>query len=162
MLNARLFQMMNEQLNQEFYSGYLYLAISSYYATEGLSGYAHWFKKQAGEELEHAMKFYDFIISSGRVVDFKAIEKPEQAAFNNLREPLQLSLAHEKKVTGNITTLYNTAKEIGNTSAASFLEWFVQEQQEEEENAQNNLTAYENCNFDIDCMKKLDRQLAAR
>ena len=162
MMNAKLFQMMNQQLNRELYSSYLYLAIASYYSKHGLNGFAHWFKAQAREELEHALKFHDFIIESGRVIHFMDIAKPEYDDFSNLREPLSVTLAHERKVTAWIREIYDFAVEIDNQPVVRFLDWFIKEQHEEEENAEKNLAAYESCDIDGDCLKKMDKTMGKR
>lgn len=134
MLSEKLQKALNEQLNAELYSSYLYLSMSAYFQSVNLAGFATWMRIQAQEELIHAMKFYDYINErSGRValgpVDGPPTEwKSPPAAFEHARE-------HERMVTGRINDLVNLAIEERDHATNGFLQWFVTEQVEEEASA---------------------------
>ncbi len=125
---------MNEQIKSELYSGYLYLAMAAHFETLNLKGFAHWMRVQAQEEQTHALKFFDFIIERGGEVELKAIEQPP-SAFGSPLEVFQTVLEHEKTVTGLIDDLYALAKNENDYASEIFLQWFVTEQVEEEDNA---------------------------
>jgi len=125
---------LNKQINAEFYSAYLYLAMAAYFEENSLKGFGKWLKIQAQEELQHAMKFYDFVNDrGGQVVLFK-IEAPEKTWKSPLTA-FQAALEHEQKVTGMINNLVALAVDVKDYPSSSFLQWFVDEQVEEEANA---------------------------
>ncbi|MFH0817103.1 MAG: ferritin [Candidatus Micrarchaeota archaeon] len=124
----------NKQMNREFYSGYLYLSMAAYFEAENLRGFAHWMRKQAEEEKKHAMKMFEFVSERGGRVALEAIEKPTTswksplAAFEDAYE-------HEKKVTQMIYDLGDVAAAEKDKATESFLKWFIDEQVEEEDSA---------------------------
>ncbi len=127
----RIEKQLNEQLNKEFYSSYLYLAMSAYCESISLPGFAHWMKTQAQEELFHAMKFYDYINERGFKVDLLKIDEPEkewESPLNIFEEVLK----HEQFITDSINNLVNIAEEEKDHATRIFLNWFVSEQVEEE------------------------------
>lgn len=130
---------MNEQINKEFFSSYLYLSMAAYFEDKNLTGFAHWMRRQADEEREHAMKFYNFILDAGGQVQLKAIEAPETEWKSNLEVAEQVA-AHEAKVTASINDLYELALKEKDYAAQVMLQWFISEQVEEEKNA-NELVA---------------------
>ena len=130
---------MNEQINKEFFSSYLYLSMAAYFEDKNLTGFAHWMRRQADEEREHAMKFYDFSLDAGGHVQLKAIEAPETEWKSNLEVAEQVA-AHEAKVTASINDLYELALKEKDYAAQVMLQWFISEQVEEEKNA-NELVA---------------------
>jgi ferritin len=134
MINKKIQNAFNQQINAELFSEYLYLAMAAHFESESLKGMANWMRIQAGEERAHAMKFYQYILDrSGKVV-LAQIEAPK----TNWSSPLEVfegAYAHEVKVTGLINDLVNLASEEKDHAARQFLEWFVNEQVEEEANA---------------------------
>ncbi len=132
MLTQRMEEALNEQINAELYSGYLYMAMSAYFAKEGLPGFATWMHAQAQEEQSHAEKFYNFILERDGRVTLKTIEAPP-ASWDSALAAFQDSLAHEQKVTDRINKLMDLAVEEKDHATRGFLQWFVDEQVEEED-----------------------------
>ena len=125
---------MNEQLNKEMFSSYLYLSMAAYFEAKNLSGFGNWMRVQAEEEREHAMKFYDFILETGGKVTLKAIDAPKTEWSSNLEVAEEVA-AHEAKVTASIYALYELALKEKDYPAQIMLQWFITEQVEEEKNA---------------------------
>jgi ferritin len=134
MFSKNLEQAVNEQIKNELYSGYLYLAMAAQCDSMNLKGFAHWLKVQAREELGHAMKFYDFVNDRGGRVVFEAIDKPP-VEYRSLQEMFEAVYKHEQKVTGLINKLYEMAKAENDYPLQVHLQWFIDEQVEEEKNA---------------------------
>jgi ferritin len=134
MLSNTLLAEMNDQIKHELYSAYLYLGMASHFEEANLEGFGHWMKVQAGEEQEHAMKFFEHIHDRGGKVTLKAIDQPP-AEFGSPSVVFEQVLEHEKKVTSLIHHLYDTAVKDADYASQSFLKWFVDEQVEEEKNA---------------------------
>jgi ferritin len=132
MLSKTMEKALNEQVNAEFYSSYLYLSMSAYFQNLNLSGFASWMKAQAQEELFHAMKFYNFVHERGGKVVLQAIEAPP-TEWESPLAAFEAALAHEQKVTGLINDLVNLAIEEKDHATNNFLQWFVSEQVEEED-----------------------------
>lgn len=131
MLSASLQTGFNEQIQKEFVSSYLYLAMAAHFEAVNLPGFAAWMKKQADEERSHAMKLWDYVYDRGGKVELKAIEQPP-AKFDKPLQVFQQVLAHEQKVTASINALYALAITEGDVAAQIYLQWFVTEQVEEE------------------------------
>jgi ferritin len=125
---------LNDQINKEFFSSYLYLSMAAYFEDKNLTGFAHWMQLQADEEREHAMKFYKYILDSGGRVQLKAIEAPATEWKSNLEVAEQVA-EHEAKVTASIHSLYELALNEKDYAAQVMLQWFITEQVEEEKNA---------------------------
>jgi ferritin len=124
----------NEQINKELFSSYLYLSMAAYFEERNLSGFAHWMRVQSDEEREHAMKFYDFIVHRGGRVVLKAIDAPKTQWSSSLEVAEEVA-AHEAKVTASIYALYELALQEKDYPAQAMLQWFINEQVEEEKNA---------------------------
>jgi ferritin len=124
----------NDQIQKELYSSYLYLSMAAYFADKNLSGFAHWMRVQEAEEREHAMKLYDFILERGGKVNLKAIDAPKTEWTSTLEVAEEVA-AHEAKVTASIYALYETALKEKDYPAQIMLQWFISEQVEEESNA---------------------------
>lgn len=137
-MNEKVLKALNEQIKHEFYSSFLYLSIASYLENIPLDGFGKWFRKQAEEEHEHAMKIYNYIIDRNVHVDLQAIDKPN-TKFKSVEDVFQQSLDHEKKVTKYIHQLYELANQEKDYATAVFLQWYITEQVEEEKNANDNL-----------------------
>jgi ferritin len=125
---------LNEQINKEFFSSYLYLSMAAYFEDKNLTGFAHWMRLQADEEREHAMKFYNFILDRGGRVQLRAIDAPATEWKSNL-EVVEQVAEHEGKVTASIHDLYELARQEKDYPAQVMLQWFISEQVEEEKNA---------------------------
>jgi ferritin len=125
---------MNDQINKEFFSSYLYLSMAAYFEDKNLMGFAHWMRLQADEEREHAMKFYNFILDRGGRVFLKALDAPQTDWTSNLEVAEQVA-EHEAMVTNSINALYELAQQEKDYPAQSMLQWFITEQVEEEKNA---------------------------
>jgi len=136
MINKKMVKALNEQINAELYSAYLYLSMADYFELVNLPGFANWMKVQIQEELMHAMKIYDFVNRRGGRVILKAIEQP-QAEWESASGAFEAVYKHEQKVTGLINNLVNLAIEEKDHSTNIFLQWFVNEQVEEEKNARD-------------------------
>ena len=134
MINKSMQDAINDQINKELYSSYLYLSMAAYLEDRNLSGFAHWMRVQETEEREHAMNFYDFIVERGGRVILKAIEAPK-TEWKSTLELAEEVAAHEAVVTASIHALYELALKEKDYSAQIMLQWFITEQVEEERNA---------------------------
>ena len=161
MINEHVAKLLNEQINKEFYSAYLYLDFSNFYVDQGLNGFANWYKVQAQEERDHAMLFMQYMQNNDLKVTFEAIEKPE-SAFTDNKEPLKAGLEHERYVTSLIHTIYDAAYQAKDFRTMQFLDWFVKEQGEEETNASDLIKKMELFGSDPKSLYMLDNELAAR
>jgi ferritin len=131
MLSAKMEKALNDQINAELFSYYLYLSMSTWFTSRNLGGFAGWMIVQAGEENEHAMKFYGHIHERGGRVKLQPIEGP-QVEWNSPLEAFKAAYEHEKYITGRIHNLVKMALEESDYASNSFLQWFVDEQVEEE------------------------------
>ena len=152
---------MNEQINKEFFSSYLYLSMAAYFEDKNLMGFAHWMRQQADEEREHAMKFYNFILDAGGRVYLKAIEAPETDWKSNLEVAEQVA-EHEAKVTASIHDLYELAQQEKDYAAQVMLQWFITEQVEEENTAMTVVDRLKIAGDDGAALLFLDRELGSR
>lgn len=134
MIGKAMQDAMNEQINKELFSSYLYLSMAAYFETKNLPGFANWMRIQSDEEREHAMKFYDFILERGGAVTLKAVEAPK-SSWKSALEVAEEVAAHEAKVTASIYGLYELAQKEKDYPAQMMLQWFISEQVEEEKNA---------------------------
>ena len=133
-MDKKLQDAINEQIKNELYSAYLYLSMAAYFESENLGGFANWMKKQAKEEQEHAMKFFEFLNDRGARVVLKKIDQPP-VNFSSPKDVFKETLEHEKKVTSLINKLYALAEKLKDNSAIVLLHWYITEQVEEEKNA---------------------------
>ena len=124
----------NNQIQAELYSSYLYLSMAAYYESQNLPGFAHWMRLQADEEREHAMRFFEHIIDRGGQVELQAIEAPP-VDFESPLAVFKAAYEHEQKVTALIHDLFKLSNENADFSSRSMLQWFVDEQVEEEKSA---------------------------
>ena len=134
MLQEKVKQLLNEQINKELYSAYLYLDIANYYTEQGLHGFANWYMVQTQEERDHALLFMKYLQNNDEKVTFEAVAKPDKV-FADLKAPLSVGLEHERYVTSLIHTIYDAAYSVKDFRTMQFLDWFVKEQGEEETNA---------------------------
>lgn len=161
MLNDKIAKLINEQVNKELYSGYLYLDFANYYADEGLDGFAHWYEVQAQEERDHAMMMRRYLIDNGYRVTFGEIAKPDKV-MKNISDPLDFGFEHEKYVTSLINDIYSEAFALKDFKTMQFLDWFIKEQGEEEKNAEDLLKKMQIFGGDAKGLYSLNAELAAR
>lgn len=160
-MKAKVHELLNQQINKEFYSAYLYLDFSNYFEAAGLDGFANWYKIQAQEERDHAMLFYQYLQNENQKVTLEAIPKPDQVFTCHL-DVLKAGLEHEEYVTSLINEIYAAAYEVKDFRTMQFLDWFVKEQGEEETNANNLITKMELFGSDPKSLYMLNQELAAR
>ena len=160
-MNAKVHKLLNEQINKEFYSAYLYLDFSNYFKAAGLDGFANWYMVQAQEERDHAMLFYQYLQNEGQTVTLEAIGKPDKVLNTNM-DVLKAGLEHEEYVTSLINDIYAAAYEVKDFRTMQFLDWFVKEQGEEETNAKDMITKMELFGSDPRGLYLLNQELAAR
>jgi ferritin len=161
MLNKKVQEAMNEQIKNELYSGYLYLSMSAYFEANNLPGFARWMRLQAEEEQEHALKFFDFVHDRGGRVVLQAIDQPP-AEFESQLAVFELTLEHERKVTRLIHELYALALQENDYASQVMLQWFVDEQVEEEKNAEQIVETLKMVGDGGQALVMLDRQLGQR
>jgi len=161
MINKTMQDAMNEQINKEMFSSYLYLSMAAYFEDKNLPGFANWMRVQADEEREHAMKFYDFIIERGGRVQLKAIDAPKSDWGSNL-EVVEEVAAHEAKVTASINELYELALKEKDYPSQIMLQWFISEQVEEESNAAEIVASLKMIEARETAVLQLDHRLAKR
>ena len=161
MIGKAMQDAMNEQINKELFSAYLYLSMAAYFEEKNLAGFAHWMRVQADEEREHGMKFYNFILECGGKVTLKAIDAPKTEWAGNL-EVFEEVAAHEAKVTASINALYELALKEKDYPAQVMLQWFINEQVEEEKNAAENVANLKLIEERGTAVLMLDHRLAKR
>ena len=125
-MNTKVHELLNSQINKEFYSAYLYLEFSNYFKAKGLDGFANWYLVQAQEERDHAMLFYQYLQNENRTVTLEAIAKPDQV-FHCHMDVLKAGLEHEEYVTSLINDIYAVAYDEKDFRTMQFLDWFVKE-----------------------------------
>jgi ferritin len=161
MISPAMIAALNEQIKHEYFSSYLYLAMSAYCEEQNLSGFAHWMRIQADEERGHAMKLFDYIQSLGVRVELKSIEQPPRE-FGSPRELFQKVLAHERMITSRIHALYEQARAEKDYRTEIMLQWFISEQVEEEKNALDILTRIEQVEERMSAVLWIDKELKKR
>jgi len=161
MIDERMQEALNKQLNAEVYSAYLYLSMSAYFQSVNLVGFANWMRVQWQEELAHGLKFYDYVNERGGRVVLQPVEAPPSewdsplAAFEHVYQ-------HEQKVTGMINKLVDLAVEARDHATNNFLQWFVSEQVEEEASADEVVQKLKLAGGDASGLFMIDRELAQR
>ena len=161
MLNKELVTLLNNQINMEWYSAYLYLDIYGYYSDKNLNGFATWFNIQTQEERDHAMLFTKYLLNNSEKVTLQDIKAPN-TDFKTFREPAEAAFEHELKVTASINNIYATAYELKDFRTMQFLDWFVKEQGEEEKNTEDVVKKYDLFGTDAKGLYMLDAELATR
>jgi ferritin len=161
MISKPMQEAINEQINKEFFSSYLYLSMAAYFESTGLPGAAKWMYAQAGEEKEHAMKLFAHLVDRGGKVTLKAIAAPEtewagpMAAFKAVYE-------HEQFITKSIYDLYEVALKEKDYATQVLLQWFISEQVEEEKNALATIESMNRIEAHETAVLQLDHQLGKR
>ena len=161
MITEKMAKALNEQINKELYSAYLYLAMSADAQNKGMPGIANWFNVQTQEELSHAQRIYQYILRQNAVVTLEAVEKPS-FEVNSALDMFKASLKHEQFITASIHSLVDIAIEEKDRATEIFLQWFVNEQVEEEENACGIIDQLTLAGSDGSGLFMIDRELAAR
>ncbi len=161
MLNKEVVKLLNDQINKEFYSAYLYMDMANYYADENLKGFENWFYVQMQEERDHALLFRQYLLNNGEVVKLQPIDGPD-AKYTSFRDPLVMALEHEQYVTASIHTIYDAAYQQKDYRTMQFLDWFVKEQGEEEMNADENIKRFDLFGSDPKGLYMLDSELKTR
>ncbi|MBQ4089493.1 MAG: ferritin [Clostridia bacterium] len=161
MLNPKVVELLNQQVNKEFYSAYLYLDFSNYYYDQELNGFGNWYRIQAQEERDHAMLFLQYLLNNGEKVELETIAKPDVALTDN-KAVLEAGLNHERYVTSLINDIYEAAYSVKDFRTMQFLDWFVKEQGEEETNADGLVKKFELYGSDPRSLYMLDSEMAAR
>ena len=160
-MNEKVAFLLNDQINKEFYSAYLYLDMANFYSQKGLEGFANWYEIQAREEQDHGMLIYQYLQNNGEKVTFEAIARPDKT-FETIMDPLKAGLEHERYVTSLINTIYEAAQEAKDFRTTQFLDWFIKEQGEEEKNSMDQITKMELFGDDARSLYMLNSELAAR
>ncbi|MBE0535929.1 MAG: ferritin [Phycisphaerae bacterium] len=161
MLTDKVEKALNGQINAELYSAYLYLAMAAHFEQGDLPGFANWMRVQAQEEQFHAMKIYDFILERGGKIVLSAIEAPA-STWKSPVDVLKATLEHEQKVTGLINDLVYLARDQKDNATEIFLQWFVNEQVEEEDSASKILGQLKMIEGSPQALFLLDRELGQR
>ena len=160
-MDKKVATLLNDQIQKEFVSAYLYLDMANYYGEQGLDGFAHWFTQQAEEEMEHGMKIYHYMHDNGVTVTLKEIGVPSKK-YKNTAEPLAAALKHEQYVTDSIHTIMTAATKANDYRTMQFLDWFVEEQGEEEKNAQELVDKMARFGKTPEGLYLLNKELASR
>ena len=161
MIGKAMQDAINEQINKELFSSYLYLSMAAHFEDANLPGFAHWMRIQEAEEREHAMKFYDFILERGGKVALKAIDAPK-TEWASTMEVMEEVAAHEAKVTASIYALYELALKEKDYPAQVMLQWFITEQVEEEKNAAEIVASLKMIEAHETAVLQLDHRLSKR
>ena len=160
-MNEKIAFLLNQQINKEFYSAYLYLDMSNYYDELDLNGYANYYMVQAQEERDHALLFMQYMQSIGLKVTLEAIDKPDKV-FNSILDPLEIAAEHERYVSALINDIYHECHEARDYRTLKFLDWFVDEQREEEDSADSMVSRYKLFGQDPRGLYLLDQEYAGR
>lgn len=161
MFSEKVSKLLNDQINKEFYSAYLYLHFANFFSEEGLDGFANWYSIQAQEERDHALLFVQYMQNNDIKVTYGPIAEPD-AVINVYMDALKAGLAHEQFVTASIHTIYDAAYEVKDFRTMQFLDWFVKEQGEEEKNATDLIRKLELFGSDPKSLYLLDQELGTR
>jgi len=161
MLSKKLLDALNEQINKEMYSAYLYMSMSAHCTNIGLPGFANWFMVQYKEEMEHAMKIFDYINNQSGRVKLKTIEEP-QSTFKDAMDMFQKTLEHEQFITKSINELVDLAFKERDHATQIFLQWFVTEQIEEEGNDNDIIAKLKLAGDKGNGLFMIDKELGAR
>ena len=161
MLDKNVADLLNSQVNKEFYSAYLYLDFANYYEDNGLDGFANWYKIQAQEERDHALLFIQYLQNNGEKVTLEAIAKPDKDLCDKLTV-LKYALDHERYITASIHNIYDAAYGVRDFRTMQFLDWFVKEQGEEEKNAEDMIKKMELFGDDCKGLYMLNAENLAR
>lgn len=161
MISNRMVEAINKQINEELFSAYLYLSMSTFFENMSLGGFANWMRVQAQEEQFHAMKFFDYLQERGSKVELLAIEKPANN-WESIQEVFEATLEHEEHITSKINELVTISLEEKDYASQNFLQWYVDEQVEEEATASEILEQIKFLGDNKHGLLMLDREFKAR
>lgn len=161
MISNTINEILNEQINKEFYSGYLYLSMSAHLKELGLNGFAKWTKAQAKEEVEHGLKIFDYLINCNSFVTLKQIRTPD-FEFEGILSIFNRIYEHEQCITRSVFAIAQRADEEGDRTTLNFMDWFVAEQIEEEEAVKNIIKRIELFGDDKVALYLMDKELGER
>jgi ferritin len=161
MLKEKMQEALNKQINEELYSAYLYLSMSAYFDNTGLKGFANWMMVQYKEETDHAMKIYNYLLSQGATIKLLPIQQPPHEWESPLHA-FQETLKHEQHITQCINDLVDLAEELKDRATYNFLQWYIDEQVEEEENDREIIDKLELIGDSKNGLFMLDKDLAQR
>ena len=161
MISETINEILNEQINKEFYSGYLYLSMSAHLKELGLNGFASWMKHQAREEVEHGLKIFDYLIDCDSFVTLKQIKTPE-FKFDGIISIFNIVYEHEKCITRAIMSVAQKAEGECDRTTLNFVDWFIEEQIEEEEAVKNIIKRLEMFGDDKVALYLMDKELGER
>ena len=161
MLSEKMTEALNGQANRELYSSYLYLSMSAYFESVKMKGFANWMRVQAGEELVHGMKMYDYVIATGGRARMLAIEAP-QFAWASPVDAFQHVYNHERIVTGLIRALVGVAVSEKDEATKNFMQWYLDEQVEEEESSDMVLKKVKAAGSNQSALALADKELGQR
>lgn len=161
MISEKMIVSISQQIKKEYESAYLYLEIGEFFGSRGLKGFRNWYFIQAREEEDHAMIFYDYLSSNNAKVQFYSIE-PEDSKFSDLITPIKQGVNHEKFITSSINKIYELAEHENDYRTKQFLNWFIEEQMEEESSAQELLDKMEMFGETSSGLYQLDKEFAER
>ena len=160
-MNEKIVSMINDQINKELYSEYLYLAMKTYFMEQNLMGFVNWFDVQVQEEHAHAIGMFNYLNERGGKIELLPIDKPEFSGKTPL-EIFEEVLKHEQYVTSRINTVYDVAEEVRDRAAMKFLDWYIDEQVEEEASVDGVLSTLKLIGDDKNALLLLDKDLATR
>ncbi len=161
MISEAINEILNEQINKEFYSGYLYLSMSAHLKELGLNGFSSWMKYQAKEEVEHGLKIFDYLIDCNSFVTLKQIRMPE-FEFQGILSIFKTVYDHEQCITKSIMTVAKKAEEECDRTTLNFVDWFIEEQVQEEEVIKNIIKRLELFGEDKVALYLMDKELSER
>lgn len=161
MLGKKMLEELNNQINEEMASAYIYQAMAAYFESEGWKGMAHWMDKQASEEQVHARKFYEYITARGGRVRFQAIQEPP-FSYKSPLDAFNAALKHEQHITARIDLLVDLARKDKDNATEIMLQWFVMEQVEEEEHATEIVEKLKKIKDHVGGLFQLDHDLGKR
>lgn len=161
MLSSEIVKKLNDQLNFEWFSAYMYLDISNYFSDENLDGFSNWFMIQTQEERDHAMLFNQYLLNNSERPKLKEIAF-SGVAYENYKSALIETFEHEKKITASINDIYALAYEQKDFRTMQFLDWFVKEQNEEEKNSEDLIKRYDLFGTEPRGLYLLDQELGTR
>jgi len=161
MVSEKINEIMNEQINKEFYSGYLYLSMSAHLNEIGLFGIANWLKIQAKEEVEHGLKLLDYLLERSSYVTLKQIRTPD-FEFKGVKSVFETLYEHEKCITNSVMNIAKIAEDECDRKTLTFIDWFIEEQVEEEQQVKNIIKRLDIFGEDKTSLYLMDKELGAR
>ena len=161
MISEKINKILNEQINKEFYSGYLYLSMSAHMKELGLNGFASWLRHQSREEVEHGLKIFDHLIDRNSFVTLKQIHMPE-FEYNGILSVFNVIYEHEQCITRSIMSVAKLAEEECDRTTINFVDWFIEEQIDEEEAVKNIIKRLEIFGDDKVALFLMDKELGER